>query len=224
MLPLLIGDRIPLDDEYYELLLLLLQCLDIIYAPIVSVVNTVYLKHIIQEHHIQFKQLFPELNMINKHHHMIHYPLILQMAGPLVNMQCLKYELKHGFSKRLAAVNCNFRNIPKSVACKHQVMQCAVWNANEGLKGIECNGNLVSLDTLEGAETVRNSLGIDEDADCFVADWVTVFGTEYRPSMFLITAMENDMPQFCKICSILINGKSAENVRFVLKTVKTTGY
>ena len=131
--------------------------------------------------------------------------------------------LKHGFSKRLAAVNCNFRNIPKSVACKHQVMQCAVWNANEGLKGIECNGNL-SLDTLEGAETVRNSLGIDEDADCFVADWVTVFGTEYRPSMFLITAMENDMPQFCKICSILINGKSAENVRFVLKTVKTTGY
>ena len=155
---------------------------------------------------------------------MVHYPLIMRMAGPLINMQCLKYELKHAFSKRLAAVNCNFKNIPKSVASKHQVMQCAIWSTNGEIGAIECNGDLVSVDTLEGADTIRTSLGIDEDSDVFVAHWVTVFGTEYRPGLLLVTGIENDMPQFAKICRIVVQGKRPKDVTFVLKSFDTVDF
>lgn len=123
ILPLLVGDRIPQGNIHYILLLLFFQCMDIIYAPLVSLSQTAYLKHLIAEHLIAalLKMLFPESRMINKHHHMIHYPNCIRMSGPMVTMQCLKYELKHGFSKQVASVNCNFKNICKSVACKHQV-------------------------------------------------------------------------------------------------------
>lgn len=74
MLPFLIGDRIPQGNVHYDLLLFLLQCMDIIYASCITSGQTVYLKHLISEHHAHFKRIFPESNMINKHHHMVHYP------------------------------------------------------------------------------------------------------------------------------------------------------
>ena len=83
MLQFLIGDRIPQND-HYRLLLLLLRCLDVVYAPLVSVSQTVYLNHLITEHHSHFKMLFPESRKINKHHHMIHYPTCIRMFGPMV--------------------------------------------------------------------------------------------------------------------------------------------
>lgn len=121
ILPLLIGDKIQVHNDRYELLLLLLQCMNIIFAPVVSAVQTVQLKYLIQDHHELLKSLFPDVSLVNKHHHMAHYPTCIRMSGPLTGMQCMKYELKHNSSKRLAHVNCNFRNICKFVAYRHQI-------------------------------------------------------------------------------------------------------
>ena len=75
--------------------------MDIIYAPRASSSQTVYLKHVIAENRAHLKMLFPESNVINKHQHMVYYPTCIRMSGPMVSMQCMKYELKHGFSKRV---------------------------------------------------------------------------------------------------------------------------
>lgn len=92
MLPLLIGSRVPYNNEYYELLLLLLPCMDIIFAPVISTSHTVYL-----EHHAQFRLKFPGQSFINKQHHMVHYTTCITISRPLTTLQCLHYEIKHSF-------------------------------------------------------------------------------------------------------------------------------
>jgi hypothetical protein len=218
MLPFLIGDRIPQGNVHYDLLLFLLQCMDIIYAPCVTSGQTVYLKHLISEHHTHFKRIFPESNMINKHHHMVHYPTCIRMSGPLVTMQCMKYKLKHGFSKRVASVNCNFKNICKSVACKHQVLQCTAWCTEEMRVEIECLGGCMTpVESLEGSEVIKAHLHLAEDVQIFVASQISVFGTNYKENLFVATALVNDVPQFALIRSILMCGHTSDEVYFVLE-------
>ena len=156
MLPLMIGDKIPQDNAHFELLLMLLRCMDLIFAPLLSVGQTQVLKHLIQDHHEHFKMLFPNERFTNKHHHMIHYPTCIRKAGPMSTMQCLKYEMKHGFSKRMASVNCNFKNICKSIAYKHQVLQCATWSGNGLRQDVECKGGcLTAVESVVGHEVIR---------------------------------------------------------------------
>lgn len=45
---------------------------------------TVFLKHLIKEHHrLRFTDLYPQNNLIPKHDFMIHYPELLHQIGPL---------------------------------------------------------------------------------------------------------------------------------------------
>ena len=50
-IPLLIGDRVPEDNEHFHLLLLLLDCMDIIFSYEVTVDDTLFLKHVIKDRH-----------------------------------------------------------------------------------------------------------------------------------------------------------------------------
>ena len=226
MLPLLIGDRIPLGNAHYELLLLLLRCLDIIYAPLIAFAHTVYLDHLIQAHHSHFKAMFPTQRFINKHHHMIHYGTCIRMCGPLIHMQCLRYELNHTLAKRLAAVNCNFKNISKSVATKYQILQSALWSEKGGpWIEFECSGGYTTpVANLDGSETLYQILGLDDDAEVFVATHVTLFGTEYKPQLYLPIGWQNGMPEFGKITSILTFGSSSNSGKFVVKKYRNIGF
>lgn len=226
MLPLLIGDKIPLGNAHYELLLLLLRCLDIIYGPLIAVAHTVYLEHLVQAHHSQFKAMFPDQRFINKHHHMIHYGTCNRMCGPLIPMQCLKYELKHTLAKRLAHVNCNFKNICKSVATKYRVHQSAMWS-EEGGPWIEfqCTGGYMTpVANLDGSEAIYQILGLDDDSEVFVATHVTLFGTEYKPQLYPPIGWQDGLPEFGKIASILIFGSSSKSVKFVVKKYQNIGF
>ena len=227
MMPLLIGDLIPYDNPSYKLLLLLLQCMDIIYAPIIHISQAIYLKHLIDVHHTHFRVTFPNARMINKHHHMVHYCTCIRMSGPLISMQCLKYELKHGFSKRIATVNCNFKNICKSVACKHQILQCAEWSDKLGLRlDFECRGgDIVQISSLDGSGEIAEVLECEEEGDIFLATQVTLFGTIYKPNLFLAISMSGDHePQFGKISGILVCGSTPESVFFVVKMYRTEDF
>ena len=73
-LPLIFGDLVCRDDPHWYLLLLLLQIADIVFSPMLSTGITIYLKHLISEHHGLFKHLFPCKRLLPKHHFMVHYP------------------------------------------------------------------------------------------------------------------------------------------------------
>jgi len=74
LLPIIIGDRIPSDNPYWLNFLRLLELIDYISAPETTREIAGYLRDLIQDHHICFKQLYPEQRLTPKFHHLIHLP------------------------------------------------------------------------------------------------------------------------------------------------------
>ena len=120
--PLMICDKVPENNEYMELLLLLLlDCMDFIFCPEVTVEETLFLKHLIKEHHDYFLELYPGRHLKPKHHFMTHYPRQMRLLGPLINFWTMRFEAKHRFFKRLCHIVCNYRNILKTLSDRQQM-------------------------------------------------------------------------------------------------------
>jgi len=76
-LGLIIGDLIPEKSEVWSLYIVLKQIIDIIFHKWIRPQNTILLKCLISEHHeLNLKLL--RIGVKPKHHHMVHYPLIMQ--------------------------------------------------------------------------------------------------------------------------------------------------
>lgn len=74
LLPLMIGDKIEADDRHWDNYLLLLSIADYCLAPVISKDWAAYVRTIINDHHYQFKQLYPTCRLTPKMHYLIHYP------------------------------------------------------------------------------------------------------------------------------------------------------
>lgn len=78
MLPLTIGDLIPVDDKHWENFLRLLKVEEIVFAPRTSVQLAAYLavlteEYLAEEYLAEFSELH-DRRMIPKQHYMVHYP------------------------------------------------------------------------------------------------------------------------------------------------------
>ena len=76
-LPIIVGSYIPDDDDNWENFLTLLDITDYLVAPCLSTDEAAHLKFIIQDHHITFKQLYPDSSIIIKMHYLTHYPRLI---------------------------------------------------------------------------------------------------------------------------------------------------
>lgn len=77
MLPLMIGDTIDKGDPKWDNFLLLLSITDYVMAPVVSNDWVAYLRMIIDEHHRNFKSLYPTVRLTPKMHYMVHFPTVM---------------------------------------------------------------------------------------------------------------------------------------------------
>ena len=74
LLPLIIHDLIPEEDPNWQLYLDLMHIVDLVFAPITSKGATYYLRILIQDFLTDLKELYPGVNLVPKHHFMVHYP------------------------------------------------------------------------------------------------------------------------------------------------------
>lgn len=111
------------DINYSILLVLLMKIVEICFSHVVSDQMIIELKESIKFHHLEFKRLFPNANFINKHHHMVHYPGIIEQKGPIASFNCLQKEAKHTLIKKQIAHSGNFINVPKSLVNKFCMKQ-----------------------------------------------------------------------------------------------------
>ena len=114
-LPLMIGKYIPDEEPHWKLLILLLGCLDIIFAPKITDGLITQLEFLIEKHHYYFKSVYPENKLIPTHHFILHYPECMDKFLPLSRYWCMQFEAKHRFAKELSSVIRNFKNIYYSV-------------------------------------------------------------------------------------------------------------
>ena len=121
-LPLLIGQYIPNDDEHWICFLVLLSITSILTAFAFAPEDCALIATLIEEHHQRFVKLYSGVHLTPKFHYLIHLPnQILRFGSPRA-VWCMRFEGKNGYFKDL--INCNFRNVPLSLANRHQLYLC----------------------------------------------------------------------------------------------------
>jgi len=88
------------NDKHLSLILLLNRINEIVFAPKLRRSILPYLSELIEKHNCLFRELFPAISPINKHHHLTHYPQCISFSGPLRWLNCLRFEAKHNFLKK----------------------------------------------------------------------------------------------------------------------------
>ena len=102
----------------------LMQIVSIVFSPVITLESVQCLKQMISEHLLKFTELFPDNNILPKHHYMIHIPTMIKNLGPLIRSSCFSFEAAHNFFKQLGRKQ-NFKNLIISLAKRHQLFDCA---------------------------------------------------------------------------------------------------
>ena len=76
-LPLAIGHMVPEGCDYWDNFIRLLDIIDILFARQIPVEECGYLESLISDHHLTFKQLYPQASITMKMHSMIHLPRLI---------------------------------------------------------------------------------------------------------------------------------------------------
>lgn len=77
ILPLIIGDLVPSDDDYWLNFLLMMDIVDLLFSPKIAEDDAPYLVSLINDHHQQFSRLYPTSSIIPKMHFMVHMPRLM---------------------------------------------------------------------------------------------------------------------------------------------------
>lgn len=73
-LQLMIGEKIPKDNEHWECFLFLLDILQICTSRIASPAHVDILEALVHDHHQLFTRCYPTSSIILKMHYMVHLP------------------------------------------------------------------------------------------------------------------------------------------------------
>ena len=225
LVPCMIGDLVPEENKYWELLLLLLECMELIFSPSLTPEVTIYLAAIIDEHHSLFLELYPNLHLRPKHHFMVHYSNSILKLGPLIQFWSMRFEAKHSFFKRISNTTCNFKNICKTMAFRHQMTLCYYLLSGSVFKTeTEVGpGHSTLLALMDGFGDVQSGLeDIPPFTETFVPAWVKVNGTQYKPGATVFLSYADDgEPQFGLVKNILVLDHS---VKLVVQKWDTVGF
>lgn len=123
LLPLLIGEKIPVNEPKWELVLLLKEITQLCFAPLLCEADVLYLELKISSHLELFKECFPAQNFKPKHHFIQHYPHLISCYGPLLQCCTIRFEGKHKYFKSVVKRAQCFKNICKTLSEQHQLAQ-----------------------------------------------------------------------------------------------------
>lgn len=72
IMPLLVGQLIPVGDRFWENYLMLLTIMDHVFAPATTADKADYMAMLVEDFLEEFCQLYPERRLIPKMHYMVH--------------------------------------------------------------------------------------------------------------------------------------------------------
>lgn len=160
--------------------------MELVFLPKITKSLIPYLRTLITNFIQVFKKLFPEINLINKFHHLSHYPECILWSGPLVHYSCMRYEAKHNEIKKRAHNVCNFKNPPKTLVRIFQCSQSARWGGGEVklIKLNSSNSKTVLIQNIENNEDFY-ALGYHDDDEVLSYKFVRWNGIEFRKGLFV---------------------------------------
>jgi hypothetical protein len=96
----MIDKHVPRDNKFWELLTMLFDIADVIFALSVTKGLSGFLGHLIDDHHSYFKEMcVDEKRLLPEHHFLVHYPTCMMKSGPPIRYWCMRFEARHQFFK-----------------------------------------------------------------------------------------------------------------------------
>ena len=203
-LPLLLGDIVPTNDKHWLFLLHLSELVDLLFAPTFSIGMIAYLRELIADHLEFFIELYSAgengIKLRPKHHLLVHLPTVILQSGPLIGTSCMRYELKNSFFKRCSHIMCNFSNVCKTLAYRHQqyCLFSKLLKSHIRSAIVVENSSVHCVCTLECADVICSHFGIEQTDDVFVATRVTRASVVYKTGQHLVIDVDED-PLFGRI-------------------------
>ena len=224
-LPLMIGDKVPEDDEHWNLFLTLLECIELIFAPAITNGLISLLETLIEEHHEEFKRLYPTFSLLPKHHFLLHYPDFMRRYGPLCRYWCMRFEAKHRFGKEVASVVRNFKNICKTIMHRSQLRIANCLFNNTLFRPIVVMGNsdTVSLSFMEVAVSsfLRDKFNLTLFDEIEVASSCRLGHYDVKEGCILCIEVFNGLPVFGKVTYIV---RINTTIYIILKALRTDSF
>lgn len=199
LLPLLIGDVVPANDDAWSVILELKDIVELVASSTFTDASLCYLDAKTSEHRRLLQSVFPDLQLKPKHHFLEHYPHLIRCFGPAVDFWTFRFEAKHSFFKEVVHDVNNFKNILMTLSLRHELMVAyyldmpSLSKPTVELKGV----SNVSLDIL--ASSVKQV--IERKFGSLTA---YMHGTRYTKGMFLSVGSTSGLPDFCKILHVLL--------------------
>lgn len=206
LLPLMIGNKVAVGDDKWEVLLLLLYVHDAAFSPVMSVIDTVLLDDAVEVFLLKFNKEFPDYNFKPKMHYLTHYGSHCREFGPLVNYWSFRFEGKHGYFKDVAVrMKCR-RNVLKSLAKKHQYKHCWHLKSSSYLSRQQVpntGGQLVPLHSLP--KSIQEAVMLFSKCDhIFTMTGAEVDGIAYTSGMAVAVGVCNYDIKFAQICTMFL--------------------
>jgi hypothetical protein len=123
LLPLVVGDLVPENSEFWKLYLLSREICDIVLAPVIDPAWLPYLEVIISHHHALLRDIAPKA-FIPKIHFITHYPRLLHAFGPLRHLWAMRFEAMHQFFKQLIHKTRSHINVTATLSGRFQRKKC----------------------------------------------------------------------------------------------------
>lgn len=213
LLPIIIGDRIKdTQDQVWQLVIMLKEVVELVCAPKISAGQVSFLQVHIQEYLETRQYLFHSEKLKPKHHYLLHYPSLIMRFGPLIRLWTMRFESKHSYFKRCVRRTQNFKNVCKSLANNHQLLQSYMNSSFFFPPALQVKNSSpyhAELYSSKIGKAVEESLVTPD----FISTEVRFHGTLYRKGYFL--CLKNDESvEFGQLELILI--KENKNVYFLV--------
>ncbi|KAL4008313.1 hypothetical protein ACER0C_002165 [Sarotherodon galilaeus] len=199
--------------EHYAFILELIEIVQILLAPVISLQTINKLKILIEQHLKHMKALFPDNNITPKQHYLIHTPSQIKRLGPMVRHMCMRFESEHCFFKQWAS-KINFKNVCKSLIKHNQMYECCqnVDSFDHPIFSNECTlgptSEVSNMSYLK--EKMRAFLGNDEVNHAVTVKWLNLNGNKYiRDRSLIVCAVgSSDLPIFGLVKNIYVINSS----------------
>ncbi|KAJ8257540.1 hypothetical protein GJAV_G00186690 [Gymnothorax javanicus] len=202
----MIGALIPENELACLVLMDLKEIVELVVAPVHTDESILYLESKIIEHRHRYQELFPGVRLLPKHHYLEHYPQMIQFFGPLVAHWTMRFEAKHGFFKKIVKHTSSFKNIPLTLASKHQLMISFHLNSpSHGNSDLHVSHvSAVPVDVLkdEIAQAIREKF--PNTTEVHLAKNASSNGIPYSKGMIVVHGSEGGFPEFAEILQMCV--------------------
>jgi len=207
-LPFAVGCDVPSDNKHWKFLLHLSLLVDLIFAPRFTRGMVLYMSEIIAEHLALFVCLYSNehIRLRPKHHLLVHLPTVVLKSGPLIGMSCMRYELKNSFFKRSAHVVCNFTNICRTLAYRHQQHALYSLLSKNHIRNVaSVTGHMLAMaDSVPYCDVLVSGFGVTPTDTIAVANRMCVATMQYNKGHFLMLCRDEfGDPVFGKIINFV---------------------